>query len=363
MIVGIIAQQLGSNAGAAARYWRLYMTSLSNPTRWIAAGANIEMSENIGGADVIGSGAASASSESSEFSVASFSFDSDLFTGWQSLGDETGPAWLQYDFGAGVDVNISEISIQTSLDSGPELEIFSTALVQSSSDGIAWVTRWVIPPQSGWLVNETRTFSNSSGLPAMFVSDTQRLNQTTSTTESTFTGVNFGPERAGRLVVVATAASREDPITSMTIGGIAATRAVRSKDANSGNPIAEIWYARPTGVIGDIAITHGGSDGGFIRATAWNIGGVSVAEPADTDSYDTGAAGDLSIIAPSNSVVIACPCGGLSSITLSGLAEGFFLNQTNPAFSGLAQEIVTTGATKTITASTTGARVAACWSI
>ena len=373
MILGILAQQFGRGGGGgggdpvAARYWRLYFTGNDRAVRFMASG-DVEMAETLGGINVIGAGTPSASTERGSFYRATDAFNGDNGTWWESLSDNQLPSWLAYDFGGSVEVDINEITIFSPEFDGEEVNMFASALVQSSDNGSDWITRWVIPVQDAWTFDEDRTFDSAGGLPALFVSDTRRENQTSASSTTTFAGMFFGPERADRLVAVAVTShwsSTNDitPISSMTIGGAAATRAVRSKDAANADQSVEIWYARPSGEAGDVVITHGASETRWIRATAWNIGGVGDATPESTDRYGAGAAGDLSIAAPSGSVVIAVPCGFFSSVTLSGLDETFFHNLTNTGFNGLAQEHVVTGATKTITASATGARVAACWAI
>lgn len=365
MILGILARQFGfgtgGGGGAGARYWRLYFTGSTSAVRYMASG-DLEMAETGGGANVIGAGTPSASSERGAFYTAADSFDGSLDATWNSASDEQLPSWIEYDFGSGVTVDITEIAATAPNGFNENLQMFAGALVQSSDDGTTWTTQWVIPTQAAWATEEARTFT-SAALPDLFVSDTQRQNQASATTGTTFAAVHFGPERTDRLIAVAIQANRTTPISGVTIGGVTADRAVRSKDAASGTPFVEIWYARPSGTDGDVVVTHGASETGFIRATAWNIGGAAVATPEATARYDDGVSGDMSIAAPSGSVVIAVPCGGFASVNLAGLAESFIVNLTNTGFNGIAQEVVTTGATKTITTSAAEARVAACWAI
>ena len=368
MILGILAKQFGlgfgGGGGSGARHWRLYFTGMTTQASYMNAG-DIEMAETIGGIDVTGVGTASASSEAFGTTPAADAFDGDGTTYWMSEGGGQIPSWLAYDFGAGVGVDITELRVTAydDLIAEPAGDMFATALVQSSDDGVSWVTQWVIPPQAGWDMAVARSCNSSAGLRELFVSDAQRQNPTTATDTTTFAAMDFGPERTDRLVAVAVMANRQAPISGVTIGGTAATLAVRSKDATSSAPFVEIWYARPTGTAGDVVVTHGASETGFIRAVAWNIGSVATATPSDTDRLDDGVSGDMSIVAPSGSVVIAVPCGGFSNVALSGLAESFIINLTNASFNGIAQEIVATGATKTITTSAAEARVAACWAI
>ena len=368
MILGIIARQFGfgtgggGGGGTAARYWRMYFTGQTSQVRFMGAG-QVDMAETVGGVSVIGAGTPSASSERGSFYEAIRSFNGDTGDHWNSATDLQVPSWLQYDFGVGVAVNINEIEVTGALGSGENLPMFGSALVQSSDDGTAWTTQWVIDPQAVWAESEVRTFDSAAGLPALFVSDTQRVNETTASASTTLTALHFGPDRADRLVAVAIQSTRAAPISSVTIGGTAATLAVRSKDASGGFAFVEIWYARPTGTGGDVVVTQGASETGYTRATAYNIA-TATATPAATDRYDTGAAGDMSIVAPTGSVVIAVPCAGtFDDVNLGGLTDSFILTIGTTGYNGFAQEIVATGATKTITATTTAARVAVCWSI
>ena len=369
MILGILARQFGigggggGGGGTAARYWRMYFTGSTSQVRYMGAG-QVDMAEFVGGVSVIGAGTPSASSERSSFYEAQDSFNGSTGDHWNSAFDLQVPSWLQYDFGVGVEVDINEIAVTGALGSGENLSMFAGALVQSSDDGTVWTTRWVIEPQAVWAESEARTFDSTGGLPALFVCDTQRVNETSATASTTLMDLHFGPERTDRLVAVAIQSTRPTPISAVTIGGVAATLAVRSKDASGGSAFVEIWYARPTGTDGDVVVTQGASETGYTRATVWNIGGVATATPAATARYDTGVSGDMSIAAPSGSVVIAAPCGGVfGDVDLGGLDDTFILTIGTTGYNGFAQEIVATGATKTITATTTAARVAACWSI
>lgn len=368
MILGILAAQIGAGigeggGGTGSRYWRMYFTGSTSQVRFMGAG-QVDMAESVGGVSVIGAGTPSASSERGSFYEAQDSFNGSTGDHWNSASDLQVPSWLQYDFGLGVEVDINEIAVTGALGSGENLSMFAGALVQSSDDGTTWTTRWVIEPQAVWAESEARTFDSTGGLPALFVCDTQRVNETSATASTTLTGLHFGPERTDRLVAVAIQSTRPTPISAVTIGGVAATLAVRSKDASGGSAFVEIWYARPTGTDGDVVVTQGASETGYTRATVWNIGAVATATPAATARYDTGVSGDMSIAAPTGSVVIAVPCGGVfGDVDLGGLDDTFILTIGTTGYNGFAQEIVATGATKTITATTTAARVAACWSI
>jgi hypothetical protein len=94
-----------SGPSGAHRYWRLGITAV-NGTGVIRV-SDLEYRTSAGGADVTGSGTASASSSNIGRAPAD-AFDSDPATYWEA---NTGNHWLKYDFGASNDKNVAEVAI------------------------------------------------------------------------------------------------------------------------------------------------------------------------------------------------------------------------------------------------------------
>lgn len=92
----------------------------------------------------------------------------------------------------------------------------------------------------------------------------------TATTSNTFTGMSFGTEEANRYVAVAVHAFYQGSgrnITSVTVGGVAATEVIATTENVSQTfAYAGIWVADVTGTSGDVVIT---SDSGV---DSWGAG-------------------------------------------------------------------------------------------
>jgi len=127
------------------RYWRVVFGSNSDgnlESAGVVAFAEMEMRETTGGADVTGSGTASASSSFTGFSAAGAFANDGTTTEWASSGAvAAGHQWIKYDFGAGVTKAIVEIGIQ------PRVAAFYTQgpgqfKIQSSDDDSTWADEW-----------------------------------------------------------------------------------------------------------------------------------------------------------------------------------------------------------------------------
>lgn len=145
-------------ATGGARYWRI-LVSDTNGTSACSA-TKIEMRETASGADVTGSGTASASSENSGTFAASKAFDGNAGTFWVSAG-VLPHYWIAYDFGSGNNKTITEIVWQSRTD-GFSGEAPNTFAVQQSSDGSTWLTTWLVKGSASWSTGETRTFTKTA---------------------------------------------------------------------------------------------------------------------------------------------------------------------------------------------------------
>lgn len=99
----------------AARYWR-YVKIGGPVTPGLNHVIEWEMHEALGGADVTGSGTASASSSFSGATLPANAFDNDTATYWGTVFNSTLPQYLQYDFGDGNDKLVLESRISMRAD-------------------------------------------------------------------------------------------------------------------------------------------------------------------------------------------------------------------------------------------------------
>lgn len=127
-------------SAGAHRYWRLYITASATASPYPGF-SEIELRSSTGGADLTGSGTASASASESGH-PASSAVDNNTGTFWATY-PTTPPVWWAYDFGSGVSHNIIEIQITPRTDAyradGP-----GTFEFQFSDDGSNWTTISVV---------------------------------------------------------------------------------------------------------------------------------------------------------------------------------------------------------------------------
>lgn len=138
---------------AAHRYWRINVTgNLSTAHCDIR---EIELRTSIGGADVTGSGTASASAEASGYE-ASKAFDDNASTLWYfSKTTYALPQWIKYDFGAGNDKDIVEFALTAASSS----EMVTDFALQYSDDNSAWTTLYEIAGEYVWGSTEQKVYS------------------------------------------------------------------------------------------------------------------------------------------------------------------------------------------------------------
>lgn len=119
---------------AAHRYWRFNVTDATHGTHVDVR--EIQMRILLGGADVTGSGTASASAEAGGFE-ASKAFDNSTLTTWYfNRGSNPLPQWIKYDFGAGNDKAIIEYTLQP----WSTTEMIKSWQFQSSDNDSDWTT-------------------------------------------------------------------------------------------------------------------------------------------------------------------------------------------------------------------------------
>ena len=144
---------------APHRYWRLYITAGNNTALEIG---EVQLRSTSGGADLTGSGTASASTTYSGTYLPANAFDNSNSTAWGSASGDVSSAWLAYDFGVGVSHDIAEAVVQAS--TAPTYAPKDWA-VQWSDDGSAWTTKWTVTGQTAWSASQARTFTAPPGDP------------------------------------------------------------------------------------------------------------------------------------------------------------------------------------------------------
>lgn len=142
------------------RYWRFASLTGGNDGNAGSIGylgiAEIEMHTSVGGADVTGSGTASASSYRAGLEPYR-AFDNNVTTKWSSNGQIVGD-WLAYDFGVGVAYEIVEVKM-TARNDGFQNQMMLDFVVEFSDDGTNWTPYWAVLGQSAYSSGETRTFA------------------------------------------------------------------------------------------------------------------------------------------------------------------------------------------------------------
>lgn len=131
---GLSDTTISIQSSGARRYWRFFITANGEST--LLGISEIQFRESTSGADVTGSGIASASSENST-NYASNAFDDNTSTRWYSdFSPLTFPQWIQYDFGAGNEKTIVEYTIYQNL--GDVTRAPKDWILQYSDDALLW---------------------------------------------------------------------------------------------------------------------------------------------------------------------------------------------------------------------------------
>ncbi|MBF0460589.1 MAG: DUF2460 domain-containing protein [Magnetococcales bacterium] len=134
------------------RYWRVNFTASTSGSTIQVRFYEIEFRGTIGGVDQCNGGTASASHNTS---TANLAFNNSAGDQWNNGGPSV-PSWIQYDFGAGVTVDVAEIMFQPY-----NASQCPTAFdIQYSDDGTSFTTKasWSLIT-SGWQSGTQRTFA------------------------------------------------------------------------------------------------------------------------------------------------------------------------------------------------------------
>lgn len=168
------AQQVFTKPTAANhRYWRLRPNTLQNGLQVMGA-AELEMRSTSGGADQCTGGTALSRTAFSGF-PASNAFDNSTATEWSGANAQANVVqsdWLGYDFGSGVTKDIVQLAYTNRTGTSERLQAPTAGWIESSSDGINWLSRWTFSgaSYSGGLVTVLLSAAGTSSRRRMILS-------------------------------------------------------------------------------------------------------------------------------------------------------------------------------------------------
>lgn len=134
----------------------------------------------------------------------------------------------------------------------------------------------------------------------------------TNATSYTFSGVSFGAEASDRIIVIQAAGSTTgtEGFSSVTIGGVSATKIAEQKTANTAD-ITSMWYAEvPSGTTGSVVVVFN-SLSARCGLGVWRLTGVTVTPFDFSTSLDPTGTGAASKANPSASTTIDVEAGGV----------------------------------------------------
>lgn len=205
-----------------------------------------------------------------------------------------------------------------------------------------------------WLPVISGRVTTPGGSPITFTYRTAAVDTTDSNTYS-FASQAIGPEADRSHVIVAHAIRRTGTTdtTSMTIGGVSATRIVQFQDANG--TIAFYGAVVPTGTTATVVVNL---DNTAVRCGigVWSVQNLSSLVPVATTNHAAGSGTTmtLSLSTPSgDSIVLALgyiSFGSTQEINWTGLTENADLGFESIADLAVASGAFSTSGSKTITA-------------
>lgn len=156
--------------GVAYRYWRLLMLSAASATDGQVHSLKLYASVDWSGANlaVTGAGTASGGPSSHSFWPADAFDSNDSSTYWQGNVD-AGPAWLQWDFGAGIAYDIQSCAIVA------KVYAPGTLYIQGSADGATWESRMMCAAPKANATTLLSAAANPPAFSAMVLGSPQRI--------------------------------------------------------------------------------------------------------------------------------------------------------------------------------------------
>lgn len=148
----------------------------------------------------------------------------------------------------------------------------------------------------------------------------------------TFSACALGTASAGRRIIVGVsgrASSASAAVSSITVGGVSATKVIEALDSSFHNS-AGLWIADvPNGATGDVVVTFGAV---VQRAgiCVWSMTGAASAVASDTDSNNTTAA-NVAVITKTLTIPTRGGAIGYSFGTFAGGTTASWTNLTEPS--------------------------------
>lgn len=143
---------------SAHRYWRVNVRNCATASSYTSIG-EIQFRAVPGGANVIGSGTASASSQWSVTYAPQYAVDGNVATAWESASAAAMPQCWAYDFGAGHSFDIVEVVITSTSHSGDYAGTPTLFDLDCSDDGAAWATLWQFASAAWTAASQSQTFT------------------------------------------------------------------------------------------------------------------------------------------------------------------------------------------------------------
>lgn len=142
------------------RYWRLYITAVNGDSNGMVNIAEIGLAESKGGTNIAGSATATSSSVFASDNPV-YANDGSRTTFWSSANN-SGPHWIEFDFGAGADKSIGEVRIvyrPSWVTRAPK-----DWKLQSSPDRSAWTDELTVTGETSWIDGMSNVY-HTAGCP------------------------------------------------------------------------------------------------------------------------------------------------------------------------------------------------------
>lgn len=261
---------------AVHRYWRILITAVNGDPTYLNI-AEVELRESVGGADVTGSGTASASGTQGGSFVAASAFDNNAGSGWAMQYSGVLPQWLAYDFGAGNAKDIQQVALTCFYHSQHP----KAWQLQHSDDGTTWTSvPWSVDNSINWTAGETRTFAAPAGAAHRYwrlkINQTQNGIATTSCAELVLRASAGGASLIGSGTPIASSIYADSLNAAKAFDGSNGTFWVSSFNAGMPQWIGYDFGANNAKAVTQVSVTARGD--GFGAAEAVKIGSIDYSD-------------------------------------------------------------------------------------
>lgn len=192
----------GKRAVTSFQYWRVIVDDVQGGAgTYPASFGNVEFRGSVGGADLATGGTAIAGPTNGSY-PATNAFDANTATFWLGSGTVSGGnQWIGYNFGT--PVQILDVALQVRPDAFGANEAVIAGRVQSSTDGVTWVTEWSFTTANSWVNNSTEQRSYPRTIAVGDAPVVESANFAASSTAGlTSDAVDSGSPADGELVIL-----------------------------------------------------------------------------------------------------------------------------------------------------------------